>query len=81
MGASFVNSVTLNGEHTSVNLGRNIESIWPARIEADGSACAIKDGQQAQGVLIRTKVRDGKGGLFVAQAFVGWANIRALNFG
>ena len=80
-GVSLVNSVLLGTELTTAIAGRNIESIIPARIGEDGKAYPLEKGQQCQGFLLRARLRDGKGGFYVGQAFVGWAGIRNLIYG
>jgi hypothetical protein len=80
-GISLVNSVLLGTELSNATIGRNVDSITPARIDENGRPQPLEKGQQCQGFLLRAKARDGKGGLFVNQAFVGWANIKALTYG
>jgi hypothetical protein len=81
VGISLVNSVLLGTELTHATIGRNIDSITPARIDENGRPQPLEKGQPCQGFLLRQKMRDGKGSFYVGQAFVGWSGVRALVYG
>ena len=67
---------------SSVQIGRNVDSIIPARMEGDGSAVGIDKGQRADGIVIRMRRHDRvTGKRYVSQEFVPWANIRSLTYG
>lgn len=82
-GASLVESVAFaGGEHSSVNAGRNCDSLIPARLEPDGTAVSISSGQRADGLLVRRKVQNLNTREFhVDQVFIPFANIRGLLYG
>ena len=79
---TFVNSVAFGGESQSVQVGRNVDSITPARMEGDGVPVGVDKGQRADGVLLRMKRHDRvTGRKYVAMDFVPWSNIRSLSYG
>jgi hypothetical protein len=79
---AFVDSIPFGNESMSVQIGRNCDSITPARMEADGSAVAIDKNQRADGLLIRQRRHDRVRNVFVVdQCFVPWSNIRGLQYG
>ncbi len=80
--AYFVESVPFGGETHSVNVGRNADSIAPARLEKDGAAMPVESGQRADGIVLRRKSHNrASNERVVLQAFVPWSNIRALEYG
>ena len=79
---TFVNSVAFGGESQSAQIGRNVDSIIPVRMEGDGSPVQVDKGQRADGILLRAKRHDRvTGRKFEARDFVPWANIRSLSYG
>lgn len=81
-GATFDRAIPFAGTCESVQLGRNCDSIVPARLEPDGTTVAIDRGQRADGVRLRRKVdnlqtRES----FMDQVFVPWANVIGLQYG
>jgi len=82
IGATFSGSIPFGGEALAVQLGRNVEAILPAVLAPDGSATPIKDGQRADGVLLRQRTHDRlRGTWYTAQEFVPWANVKGLQYG
>lgn len=80
--AFFVDSVPFGGEQASASIGRNVDSIVPARLEKDGSAVPVEPNQRADGILLRRKHRDlNTHQRVVLQAFVPFANVRSLQYG
>lgn len=78
----FVDSVPFGGEQTSASIGRNVDSIWPARLEKDGAAVTVEPNQRADGILLRRKHHDlNTHQRVVLQAFVPWSNVRSLQYG
>lgn len=71
-GVVFCMSVQFAGVQESIQIGRNADSITPARIEADGSAIQIDKGQRSDGLLIKWRK---------TQCVVPWANVRELQYG
>lgn len=81
-GAFFNQSAPFAGEVMSVSVNLNCESIVAARLEADGRAIAISEGQRADGIMFRRKVHDRlKNITYISQCFVPWANVRGLTYG
>lgn len=79
--AVFVESVAFGGESQSVQIGRNVDSITPARLEGDGSPVAIDKGQRADGVLLVARRHDRVANAFRTEtAFVPWSNVRTLGY-
>ena len=71
-GVVFVAPVQFAGVQDSIQIGRNADSITPCKIDADGSASPLKEGQRSDGMLIRFRK---------TQCFVPWANLRELQYG
>jgi hypothetical protein len=81
-GVVFVNSIPMGGESQSVQIGRNVHSITPARIEADGTAVAIDKGQRADGLLLKKFTHNRMNGQkYIEQEFTPWANVRGVQYG
>lgn len=79
--AYFVDSVPIEGEQTSVSIGRNCDGLYPARLEGDGSVLVVDKNQRADGLLIRRKVRNlATHERWLVQVFVPWSNVRALQY-
>lgn len=79
---AFVASIPFANEAMSVQVGRNADSITPARMEADGSAVAIDKNQRADGLLVKQRKHDRARNVFVVeQCFVPFANIRGAQYG
>lgn len=70
-GVVFGRPVQFAGVQSSIQIGRNADSITPVRIENDGSAVQIEKGQRSDGMLIRYRG---------AQCMVPWANIDELQY-
>ncbi len=80
--AAFVNSVPFAGETASVQLGRNCDSILPARLDGDGAVALLEKGQQPTGLLIKRNVHDRTTNeRYVDQVFVPFANVRGIQYG
>jgi hypothetical protein len=80
--ATFVHSVAFGGESQSVQIGRNVDSLVPGILSADGSAVGIEKGQRADGIILRQRYYDRvTGRRMIRQDFVPWANIRSLSYG
>ncbi len=81
-GAVFINSIAFAGQASSVAIGRNCDSIVPARLEADGMPVTIDKGQRADGLLIRRRAQNrATNKSFVEQTFVPWANVGETQYG
>ncbi len=82
-GFAVVESITFGGQElVSVTIGRNTDTIEPARLEPDGAAVVIDKGQRADGVLLRKKCTNlGTREEYLDQYFVPFANIRGFSFG
>lgn len=75
------NSTSFAGQTETLSIGRNCESIVPARIDFDCRAVAIDKNQRADGFLVRTTKKDPTTRAeYVEQVFVGWANVREVQF-
>lgn len=82
IGLRLVNSTSFAGETESLTIGRNVDSIIPARMETDCRAVAIDKSQRADGFLVRRLVPAVSGREpHVAQTFICFANIREVQFG
>jgi hypothetical protein len=80
--AFFVNSVYFAGEQQSVTLGRNTDSIAPAKLLPDGSAVAIDVNQRADGLLLTKKTHNlSTHAKVVVRCFVPFSNIKCLEYG
>ncbi len=84
-GATLESSVPFAGETVSVRIGGqnpNCDSIIPARLEPDGSAVPIKEGQIASGLLFRRRTVDRahNGAQFIEQCYVPMSNVKCLQY-
>lgn len=78
----FVESVYFNGEQSSAAVGRNTDSIAPARLLPDGSAVAIDTNQRADGLVLTKKTHNlATHEKHIKRCFVPFANIRCLEYG
>lgn len=82
-GFGLVESIAFCGkELASVILGRDADSIAPARLEPDGTAVVISSGQRADGLLLRKKNMNLQTRMeCIEQKMVPFANIRGLDYG
>lgn len=69
-------------EHNSLQVGKRVDIVQPARLQADGSPVAIKDNERADGLLLTKSMpgRDNKPP-YVAQSFVPWASVKNVLYG
>ena len=80
--AFFVDSVPFGGECMGVSIGRNVDSIAPARLEGDGTIKTVEANQRADGIVIRRKHSDlNTHARVVMQTFVPWSNVRSISYG
>lgn len=79
---AFVHSVPFANESSSVQVGRNCDTVWPARLKGDGTPARIEENQKADGLLIRRSVHNMNTNLkYTEQVFVAFANIRGIQYG
>lgn len=82
LAAHFVESVPFVTEASSVSVGRNADSILPARLEKDGTVATVEAGQRSDGIVVRKKhVNLATQDRRVMQVFIPWANVKALEYG
>ncbi len=79
---AFVNSVPFANESSSVQVGRNCDSVKPARLRGDGTPAYLEDSHRADGLLIRRTIHSPQTNQkHTQQVFVPFANIRGIEYG
>lgn len=82
IGLWLVNSTTFGGHTESLTVGRNVDSIVPARMESDSRAVPLEKGQRADGFLVRKQITNsGTHEVHVAQVMVMYSNVREVQYG
>lgn len=87
-GAAFIESVRFGGGEVSsaylslsAGMPGNVDSIIPARLDHDGSATPIANGERADGLLIVRKVHDANRHTdFWNVSFVPMTNVRSCSY-